>query len=168
MIDERGANLLVGTIVGAIISVILLAVGVNVYSGSEPGQMGNSIKGFNSLVARGRSVAQSSGNGATLYISNSGTTSTTWTLYAGRQGGGSLDATTTIGDTLDTETHPGSISYGGLTNYAVIFSSAGVAEVVAWSPGTTITSWTACPASGSWSLTDTINAQSVPLTVSCE
>lgn len=156
-------NILLNNVVGIVMGLVLALVGVGVWGVAHVGQANANIVRFTDSVNYARADSRTANNGATLYVSSTPST-TTWTVYDGRPAFGQ-----SLGPVEKTGTYPGSLTANGASQFAVFFSSAGEATEMAWSPiSGQITSWPSCPASGDWSVTQTMGSQTSTIAFACQ
>jgi prepilin-type N-terminal cleavage/methylation domain-containing protein len=123
---QRGFTLLETMIAVAIVAMIVVAGGAFA-QGFRPYATSSAVTRMAALLVTARSVAASSGNGATLTLVTSGD-ETTVTLYAGRPDGGAFGTVVTT-DTLEATVTSAAVPG---TTLALFVDSAGSGTASAW------------------------------------
>jgi len=157
---QRGYTLLEIVVTVGIVAMLVVAGGAFAQS-MHPYAMPAAVQRLGSLLAMARSVAASSGNGATLTLTRSGT-QTLITLYAGRPDGGTFGPVVTT-DTLDAEVTSAAVA--GDT-FALFVDSGGTGTAAVWTAAQgTLATEPACP--GALDLTVAINGGHQTHALSC-
>lgn len=172
--DERGFSL-IEVLIAVAVTAILIAVGVGLARGSRPAALGSAVTAFDALLAAGRAVAATSGNGATIVFEpiQSGTR---MTLYAGRPNGLAAMARTAI-PPVQTQADVTEAS-AGQPPFALFFSSSGNASLQPRYPDPAFydrsdipiitTGEPACPAAGNYRVSFRVNAASQSRALFCQ
>jgi|GEM_PF-2055864 len=139
--NQRGYTLLEMVITIAIVAMIVVAGGGFAVA-LHPFGTRASVQRVAALLATARSLAASSGNGATVTFTGSGDR-TVVALYPGRPDGG------TFGAVLTSDTVDGSIASAGAvgaTTFALFVDSGGTGTVSTWTPASgTLPAEPPCP-----------------------
>jgi len=125
---QRGFTLLETIITVAIVAMLVVAGGAFAQA-FHPYAASSSVARMSALLATARSVAASSGNGATLTLTPAPNgAQTTVTLYAGRPDGGAFGPVVTT-DTLDA-----TVTSAGVTGstFSLFVDSAGTGTASSW------------------------------------
>jgi len=124
---QRGYTLLEWVITIGLMAVLLAAGGGFAYA-TRPYATRSAVSRVSALLVTARSVAASTGNGATLTFTAAAENQTVVTLYAGRPNGG------TFGTVLNTTTLPVAISTATIpaTTFTLFIDSAGTGTASTW------------------------------------
>jgi prepilin-type N-terminal cleavage/methylation domain-containing protein len=157
---ERGFTLLETALTIAIVAIVALATGA-FFAASRPfGAHAASIS-FDALLGHARSVASTSGNGATIAVVNDATGFTA-TLYPGRPNAAGLGVAV---ETIHASAAVAS-AFTGATAFALFLNSAGIGTGAPWSAGDgTIAAEPPCP--GALDLTFTAGTQTETRALAC-
>jgi hypothetical protein len=160
-LNERGFTILPGTLIAIAISMLLSFVGVSGWIQANAGQSATLQTLATDWTKSATEQARANSNGATLYIDSSAAGKTTWTIFDGppQTGLGPIDRVASFA---------GTVTLSGATQFVLAYSPAGAISAQPWTPTTGAVTRVSCPASGQWTLSETINSQTQSISIPCD